>query len=431
MRVAAAIAAAPGMSIPKQCGQWGPIKAAYRLFSHSGVTPDAIQEPHRQLTRQRCAQHPLVLCVQDTSEMDFTSRKKVKGLGKTGDGHGRGFEQHSTLAVTPDGQILGVLDSHYCLRVERPKGETRTQMEARWNMGDLWPDAVRRVGPAPKGCRFVQVTDRGGDCFDMMEACQEQGDGFLIRAKSDRYVEKHLTRLWAHAEAGVVAATKIIKVRRQKSQPARTPRTTTVEVRFAPVHIDPPYRSQAKAIDAWVLYVKEVSPPVNEEAVEWMLLTSEELDCPEKAMEVAGWYAQRWVIEEWHKAQKDTCRLEASQLDDCADLQRLAAVMGVVAVWLVQLRDLARSQGPEATDPAKLGQIVPPVWIPVVATMTKQNASELTPRAFFLALAKRGGFIGRKGDGNPGWKAVFLGWVDYAHMVEFAEAAAEAKSKAT
>jgi hypothetical protein len=409
------------MSLPKQCGCWAATKAAYRLLSHPEVTPGAILGPHTRLTRQRCVGHPLVLCVQDTTEMNFTAHAKVKGLGRIGDGHGRGFEQHATLAVTPGGRLIGVLDAHYCLKTERPEGETRTQMESRWSMGDLWPDAVNRAGPGPEGCRFVHVADRGGDCFGMMRACKDRGVGFLIRARSDRHVEDHATKLWSHAEAGVVAGTKSIKVRRHKSRPGSVPRTTGVEVRFTPVRIDAPARSVDRPIDAWAVHVKEPAPPKDEEAVEWLLLTSEPLTTPEAALQAVCWYQRRWVIEEWHKAQKDACRLEASQLDDRADLERLAAVLGVVAVWLLQLRDMARADGPEADDPVMLRSIVPPAWIRVVARMSKQKEAAMTPRTFFMALARRGGFLGRTHDGHPGWKTVYLGWADYAKMVEFVE----------
>lgn len=425
LRLSAAIAAAPDMTIPKQTESWDATKAAYRLLSNHQVSPDAIQMPHRMLTRRLCAEHPLILCIEDTSEIDYTSRKDVKGLGKIGTGYGRGFEQHSTLAVRPNGDVLGLLDARWCLKPEPPAGETRTQAAARWNMGDLWPDAVRRVGAPPKGCRFVHVGDRASDSFKMMRTCVDTGVGFLLRAKSDRHVEAHTTRLWEHAGNGTVAGTQQITVSRHNAKPSGVARQAQVEIRFAAVRIDPPDRCGAPAVDGWVLLVTELSPPQGDRPVEWLLLTSEPIRDAAAAMTAVEWYRKRWVIEDWHKALKSICGLERSQLDDAADLQRLAAVLGVVAVWLLQLRDAARSQGPEADDPAELRRTVKPIWIKVVAQMTKQRAEEMTPRKFLLALAKRGGFLARKGDGNPGWKTIYLGWSDYARMVEFAESAAE------
>ncbi len=150
LRLVAAIAAAPNMTIPKQTATWGETKAAYRLLSNHDISPDAIQMPHRLLTRQLCSAHPIILCIEDTSEIDYTSRRDVKGLGKTGTGHGRGFEQHSTLAVLPNGDVLGLLDVHSCLKPDPPVGETRTQAAERWNMGDLWHGAAAAGGGLPK-----------------------------------------------------------------------------------------------------------------------------------------------------------------------------------------------------------------------------------------------------------------------------------------
>lgn len=412
------------MSLPKQTKTWAATKAGYRLLSNPKVCPHAIQGPHRLHTRESCGEHPLVLCVQDTSEIDFTSRKDVKGLGKIGTGHGRGFEQHSTLAILPSGSVLGILDQHWCLKPDPPEGETRTQMENRWNMGDLWPDAVARVGSSPKNCRFIHVADRGGDNFKMMRACIDNGVGFLLRSKSDRYVEGHSTRLWKHARGGALAGTKVLRVSRQNAKPSGRARTAQMQIQYRAVQLDAPYRGKEPVIQAWAVLVSEVSPPQGEWPIEWLLITNEPLNDAAAALAAVGWYEQRWVIEEWHKGLKSICGLERSQLDDAADLQRLASILGVVAVWLLQLRDAAHSTQEQAQDPAALRQIAPPIWIQVVAKMSGQSEETMTPHSFLLAIAKRGGFLGRKSDGNPGWKTIYLGWVDFARMVEFAEATA-------
>ena len=71
--------------------------------------------------------------------------------------------QHSTLAVLPDGRVLGVLDQCWFNRVNAPEAETRLERERRWRESDVWPDSVRRVSQASQGTRFVHVMDRAGD----------------------------------------------------------------------------------------------------------------------------------------------------------------------------------------------------------------------------------------------------------------------------
>jgi hypothetical protein len=46
-------------------------------------------------------------------------------------------------------------------------------------------------------------------------------------------------------------------------------------------------------------------------------------------------------------------------------------------------------------------------------------------RDFFRTLAKLGGFLGRKGDGEPGWLTIWRGWEKLYGMIRGAELVAE------
>ena len=65
------MAATPGESLPNQCKQNKNLAGAYRILNNPRADPHLIQQPHRELTYQACAQHRVVLCSQDTTEMDF------------------------------------------------------------------------------------------------------------------------------------------------------------------------------------------------------------------------------------------------------------------------------------------------------------------------------------------------------------------------
>lgn len=131
-------------------------------------------------------------------------------------------------------------------------------------------------------------------------------------------------------------------------------------------------------------------------------------------------------MEEWYKVEKAGCRLEASQLKSAEALQRLAALTAVVAVRLLQLRDLAQAamQQPES-EPTELADqnhqwqaAVPRDWILVDSYLARCRPEALTPRQFWLTLAKRGGFIGRKGDGVPGWQTIWKGWAEVMTLMQ-------------
>lgn len=406
------MAATPHESMPKRCGCWADLKAAYRLLSHPKVRPEAMVAPHLNLTRERCIDQGLVLCVQDDTDL---SSAKVAGDA---------YKQHSTLAVLPDGQVLGMLAASWFERVDAPAGETRQQREARWRESCVWPEAVTAVGAAPPGCRFVHVADRAADDLDFIERCCDQQVGFIVRARHDRRVNGGEAKLWSTLGEQPAAGSMRVDVPRQRDARTgrlRPQRKAQVQVRFASVRIEPPWNHPgahaSRSVQA--VYVHEPTPPTDAAPIDWMLLTSEPVDDLAAALQIIRHYQQRWVIEEWHRAMKEGCRLEQSQLDQPADLQRLAALSSVVAVRLIQLRDLADPQRePErANDPAVLKEAVPESWRVVVAGLAGCAADELTPARFWLTIARRGGFIGRRNDGRPGWKTIWRGWYDIQMMV--------------
>ncbi len=419
------MAATPQQSLPKQCDDWGELKGAYGFLHHPNVTPDQIQSAHRQRVCETCQSHPLILAVQDTTELDFTQHVTVTGLGPIGDGGGRGLLQHSTLAVTPDGALLGVLHQIIRTRVPAPKGETRRQRRARPKESDFWHESVEAVGALGLSPRVVHVVDRGGDDFSMMVSCLNHDTGFLARAQHDRCINGNADKLWSCMQRRPTAGHRDIPVPARKGQRARVARLT---IHFAPVQLEPPKGDPRfqESLGVWSVYLVEANPPAGVKPVEWMLITSEPVNTFADACERADWYCRRWIIEEWHKAEKTGCRLEALQLKDAEAIRCLAALVAVVAVRLIQLRDVAQAAEDTASDdpeapahrPEALQAMVPRSWLIAVAHLAHCRPDELTPRAFWRTIAKRGGFIGRKSDGRPGWQTIWRGWYDVMMMVQ-------------
>jgi hypothetical protein len=127
VKVALRMAERTGQSLPKQCPDWGELKAGYRLLSHSKIEPIALNQPHR------------LLAVQDDADL----------AGRCG------WECHSTLAVLPAGQLLGLLDQRFFERVEQPEGETRRERDLRWRESLVWAEAVEAIGPGMPDCRVI------------------------------------------------------------------------------------------------------------------------------------------------------------------------------------------------------------------------------------------------------------------------------------
>lgn len=424
--MAALMAAHAGQSLPKQMCGWPELKAAYRFLNNPRVDPAKIGAAHRAWTRRQCAGHAVVLLVQDDTELHGA---KVAG-GKGGEW---GEVLHTTLAVTPSGELLGIMDQRWFEHRAPVKGETQAQRAARWRESDVWPEAAQAVasqGAPPSGCRYLHVADRASDTLLFMHACIKVGHGFAIRAKHDRRVEEHTVTLWAHLGSRPVVGTLTAQIGVQRDMAGkvtRRGREATLSVRYATVRLERPWNHPAdvEPLTVQAVYLKEEGPPEGIEPVDWMLLTSAAVHSFAEACVIAGYYQQRWVIEEWHRCLKEGCKLEWSQVETTLALRRLSALLSVIAVRMLRLRDLA--DRPQQTAPATLRASVPWTWIVVVALLAQAAPETFTPREFWLAIARQGGFIGRKRDGRPGWKVIWRGWYDISHMVHYAELLGKAR----
>jgi hypothetical protein len=81
-KVLSALGERPTASIPAACGGWDETIAAYRFFDNEKVTYERILAPHAERTLERIAAQPVVLLVQDTTELEFTRpRQQMTGAG--------------------------------------------------------------------------------------------------------------------------------------------------------------------------------------------------------------------------------------------------------------------------------------------------------------------------------------------------------------
>ena len=151
--------------------------------------------------------------------------------------------------------------------------------------------------------------------------------------------------------------------------------------------------------------VYEVDTPAGAEPIEWVILTDEPVTDLAAALTVAFWYSCRWLIEEYHKCLKSGCRVESRQLEEAGRLKALLGVLAVLAVRLLQLKHQAKVN-PDA--PAL--SVIPPRYVRTLGAHLKQSPGQMTTRQFWRETARMGGFLGRKGDGDPGWLTLWRGW---------------------
>ncbi len=130
----------------------------------------ALMQPHWQQTREQIAKEPVVLLVQDTTQVDLSQHPHTTGLGQVGNERGRGLYLQTVLAILPQsGAVVGCALQEPWVCVPAPAGETRSQRRQRQEREtDVWMRLVRRLGSFPAQTTTVHVGDRGADLFPFL-----------------------------------------------------------------------------------------------------------------------------------------------------------------------------------------------------------------------------------------------------------------------
>ena len=441
VQVAAGTLCHPSGSLPEQAGDAADLKAAYRLFGCEDVTFAEIAGPHWAETRRRPPGTYLV--INDTTEVDFGIRRKLRGMGQTGNGGGWGFLLHSALVVGAESEeVFGLAGQKIRYRQPAPKKESSTQRLKRDRESVLWGQVIDQVGPPAEGVHWVHVMDRGADNFEVYCHCRQQQADWVVRVtqKQRRAIvpgtgtvttlQQYLQILPSRGgyELPLRARAARPKCGHKPARKAQPARVAQVEVRFGPLEVPfpkqkSPYlkRLPSLPIAMWVVHAVEVDPPKDMERVEWILLTSLPVARFDEAWRILEYYEKRWLIEEYHKALKTGCRIESRQLQSKEGLERITALLSVVAVRLLQLKSAART-----TPAAPARNLVPLHWIKMLLAARKRSklTVAMTIREFYREVAKLGGFLGRKYDGEPGWITIWRGWQKlylYIHGAELAQ----------
>lgn len=419
---AAAIAARPEKPF-NQVFDWNDLRAFYNLCDQEVATLPAIQGPHWALTRQAMGQHELVLILHDTSELDFTDHPALQGAGPIGDGSGRGFLQHNSLAVLPKPrQVLGLAYQQLRVRQEAPAGEHTQKRKRRRRESALWLEGITAAGRPPQGSCWVDVGDRGSDIYEAMLASHDVGHDFLFRVVQNRQVwttaahhqPEPLVGLRDFACALPSQGCDHVEI---PGRGGRASRTATVQLAAAPVWIPAPegtlQRWAQPVIAAWVIRIWEANAPQGVEPLEWLLVCSVPTPTLEELKTRRDWYCCRWMVEVFHHIEKNGCKEEARRFETAERMTACLALLSVVAVRIFQLRTALASQ-PEA--PA--AQVATTEEIQVVCAFHQHSTPNLSVRAFVRSVARLGGFLGRKHDGEPGVLTLWRGYQRLQDMLQ-------------
>jgi len=306
------------------------------------------------------------LIVQDTSDLNFSSRSRCEGLGEIGTNQtgtkSRGLSWHSSLALSQEGLPLGLVQLNgYAPQSAKGKDRQRPieQKESyRWLEG--FAEAMKVAALLPD-TRVISMADRESDMFELFDFRRRQTGKkaeLLVRAKTDRCLESSSRKLFEELAAAPLAREVKITVPRQREhlskpstpgRPALPAREAQVEVRFKEVTLSAPHTSQTRnlqPITLWAVYLLEKNPPAGATRVRWLLLTTIQVASAKQALKCIGWYCRRWRIEEWHRILKSGCNVLDHQNHSAEALLRAIALDAVIA-WRIMLLALLGREVPE------------------------------------------------------------------------------------
>lgn len=417
-KLAEDLSAAPEAPINQASEDWAATKAAYRFFQNDKITSEQILSPHQARTIERIKQEPVVLAVQDTSYLNFSTHKQTQGLGPIGDRRSAsvGLVTHNILAVTPQGLPLGLLNQTGWARVgynqqsERERKNTSIEHKEsyRWIQGIEFVQKLK-----PENVRVITVCDRESDIYEFFVAAERCHAEFVIRAAWNRHLkDSAYPRLWEQMQAQPVAGTYQITLPGRDSKPERT---ATLAVHFGVVTLSPTQRPKHSLfyplppVRLNAVYVMEVDATNPEQQIEWMLLTNTAVTSFEAALEKLNWYCCRWQIEVFHKILQHGCTVEQCRLQSADRLNRYITLMSIVAWRLFWMTFVQRSH-PTASALTILTEIEIRTLLLLTDQPSYTQPSDICVSQAVIAIAKLGGFLARKGDGDPGPTVIWRGW---------------------
>jgi len=433
IKVAGRLASTPRESIPTAMEGWNETQAAYRLFNSEHVTLEKILDAHAEQTQRRIAKHPLVLVLQDTTELDLTTKRhKNKDVGPLNYKNRQGFLLHPSIVVTPEGLQLGTIQVKTWARdgeslgrsnPERKKIPFEEKESVRWRDGY---EASRAMAEGCPGTMVVNVADRESDIFEyLVEATNDRPENarFVIRATQNRATTEPdveaggrcFVKLRDRMEATNPCGEAMINVPKRDKREART---TTLEIRTTTLELKPPLARQStlRPVTVGVVWAKEKDPPEGEaEPIEWLLFTDLPADGLDAALLVLEYYAARWQIEVFFRVLKSGCKVEELEFHSFETFGPCLMVYMVVSWRVLNLMMLGR-ECPDLPCDSVLTQAE---WQSAWQIIRHEPPPRECPSLgeMILIIASFGGHLGRKCDGPPGPKSL---WIGLQRVTDFA-----------
>ena len=426
--VAGKLSKYPGFSVNKACQGWKEVKSAYRLFDNDKVSPAKILEPHFQQTMMRAKEYPFILAIQDTSSINFNTHESKKDIGYVGyndskEGNSKGFFIHPTMAVSPEGLPLGILNNFFGNRknLSDKSNPERDKESARWI------ESVEQVNENTEGkLKMLNVADREADLNDLFYCHKDIGQHFLIRSSKNRRIADSDKKLHEYIRGMPIVSTFETDIQNKKGRGKRkvkmqgrftdkhgkTSRKAELNIQYTQVNLilnSREYGNTDFPVTVIRVFESERELEEGEKRVDWILITSAEVTSVEMAKLMVDFYGIRWRIEEYFKVLKSGCKIEDSRYENYSRTVRFIALNMVIAWRIFYMKNL-NDKVPDAPCTSFLSEIEWKALYCKIKKTKKMPDNIPTVKEAVIWIARLGGYLNRKSDPRPGNQSIWIGF---------------------
>jgi len=400
------------------------LKGFYRLMNNDKVTPAKIVQGYNSGLRSILSEQApgvddpaqIYYQYQDTTYGSYLDRNKLD-LGYLENITDNGVVIHTAILTDTHFTPMGIAWQKQILRnrqnyqkaQDRKKRPFKDKESYKWVEAMQWSIQIEQQ----LNVKIIHVADREGDMNELFGYAFDHQLDFIVRARHNRVLpqEEQDHKFWDHLRSQQAKA----RVERQLLDSKGKPYIAKCDLFWT--SIQP--KDVAKPIQ--VAYLRQVDNLQTDQAAEWAIYTSLDINRKEEAVKIFDVYTNRWrTCEDFHKCLKSGCSMEKRQFDSAEAMTNCIAILSLTALHILRMRHLAQLKD-QPVEQVLNEQEVKLALILADEYLKPVDLKECKPKTvlwLILTLARMGGHQGIRQKGLPGWKTLWLGWSDFKKLMD-------------
>jgi len=325
-----------------------------RFFNNSSVSFTSLVKSSQQKVHE-LSRGKHILCLQDTSEINYEKHRKFfhlgdEDLGPVGNNKDIGFFLHPMLAVDTNGYFPLGFPSIHCWnrrfdkqdKYQRAYQSQPIEEKESYRWISTGTDSIDLLKESV--AHLTIIGDRESDIYQEFIELKTAHSDILVRSKENRGLNGEEKKLYEYLSAQPVSGTYKIQVHSDKRK-NRESRDAIIDVKYCKVKVSRPKshidKSLPEYIELTAIEARENSSkvPEGENPILWRLLTTHQVNDVSTAILMVNWYKTRWLIEELFRLLKQQgINIESSQLETGKGLKKLTVMAMQAALKILQLR---------------------------------------------------------------------------------------------